>query len=232
MNQSILSAFGATGEERVINALNAFKQGNGVLVLDDEDRENEGDLIFPAETITPEQMAKLIRYGSGIVCLCITDEQCKQLDLPPMVEHNNSVNKTAFTVTIEAAEGVSTGVSAQDRVTTIKAAIADHAKPTDLHRPGHVFPLRAAEGGVLVRRGHTEASVDLARLSGFKPAGVICEITNDDGHYGSRTRNYRICEKIWLCGVNNRRFSGISSKTSLLIKFSENKSAVRKSIKF
>jgi 3,4-dihydroxy 2-butanone 4-phosphate synthase len=181
MNQSILSAFGATGEERVINALNAFKQGNGVLVLDDEDRENEGDLIFPAETITPEQMAKLIRYGSGIVCLCITDEQCKQLDLPPMVEHNNSVNKTAFTVTIEAAEGVSTGVSAQDRVTTIKAAIADHAKPTDLHRPGHVFPLRAAEGGVLARRGHTEASVDLARLSGFKPAGVICEITNDDG---------------------------------------------------
>ena len=145
MNQSILSAFGATGEERVINALNALKQGNGVLVLDDEDRENEGDLIFPAETITPEQMAKLIRYGSGIVCLCITDEQCKQLDLPPMVEHNNSVNKTAFTVTIEAAEGVSTGVSAQDRVTTIKAAIADDAKPTDLHRPGHVFPLRAAE---------------------------------------------------------------------------------------
>ena len=181
MNQSILSAFGATGEERVINALNALKQGNGVLVLDDEDRENEGDLIFPAETITPEQMAKLIRYGSGIVCLCITDEQCKQLDLPPMVEHNNSVNKTAFTVTIEAAEGVSTGVSAQDRVTTIKAAIADQAKPTDLHRPGHVFPLRAAEGGVLARRGHTEASVDLARLSGFKPAGVICEITNDDG---------------------------------------------------
>ena len=163
MNQSILSAFGATGEERVINALNAFKQGNGVLVLDDEDRENEGDLIFPAETITREQMAKLIRYGSGIVCLCITDEQCKQLDLPPMVEHNNSVNKTAFTVTIEAAEGVSTGVSAQDRVTTIKAAIADQ------------------EGGVLARRGHTEASVDLARLSGFKPAGVICEITNDDG---------------------------------------------------
>lgn len=154
MNQSILSAFGATGEERVINALNAFKQGNGVLVLDDEDRENEGDLIFPAETITPEQMAKLIRYGSGIVCLCITDEQCKQLDLPPMVEHNNSVNKTAFTVTIEAAEGVSTGVSAQDRVTTIKAAIADQAKPTDLHRPGHVFPLRAAEGGFSPSRSY------------------------------------------------------------------------------
>ena len=181
MNQSILSPFGNTAEERVLNAINAFKNGHGVLVLDDEDRENEGDLIFPAETITPEQMAKLIRYGSGIVCLCITDERCQQLDLPPMVEHNNSVNKTAFTVTIEAAKGVSTGVSAADRVTTIQTAIADNAVPTDLHRPGHVFPLRAANGGVLTRRGHTEASVDLARLAGFKEAGVICEITNDDG---------------------------------------------------
>ena len=181
MNQSILSPFGNTAEERVLNAINAFKKGNGVLVLDDEDRENEGDLIFPAETITLEQMAKLIRYGSGIVCLCITDERCQQLDLPPMVEHNNSVNKTAFTVTIEAAKGVSTGVSAADRVTTIQAAIADNAVPTDLHRPGHIFPLRAANGGVLTRRGHTEASVDLARLAGFKEAGVICEITNDDG---------------------------------------------------
>lgn len=181
MNQSILSPFGNTAEERVLNAINAFKNGTGVLVLDDEDRENEGDLIFPAETITPEQMAKLIRYGSGIVCLCITDERCQQLDLPPMVEHNNSVNKTAFTVTIEAAKGVSTGVSAADRVTTIQTAIADNAVLTDLHRPGHVFPLRAANGGVLTRRGHTEASVDLARLAGFKEAGVICEITNDDG---------------------------------------------------
>ncbi|OOF76808.1 3,4-dihydroxy-2-butanone-4-phosphate synthase [Rodentibacter caecimuris] len=181
MNQSILSPFGTTAEERVLNAIQAFKNGNGVLVLDDENRENEGDLIFPAETITTEQMAKLIRYGSGIVCLCITEELCRQLDLPPMVENNNSVNKTAFTVTIEAAKGVSTGVSAADRVTTIQAAIADNAVPTDLHRPGHIFPLRAVNGGVLARRGHTEASVDLARLAGFKPAGVICEITNDDG---------------------------------------------------
>lgn len=180
MNQSLLSQFG-TAEERVINAINAFKQGNGVLVLDDENRENEGDLIFPAETITPEQMAKLIRYGSGIVCLCITDELCQQLDLPPMVSDNTSVNKTAFTVTIEAATGVSTGVSAADRVTTIQAAIKEGAKPQDLHRPGHIFPLRAAKGGVFTRQGHTEAAVDLARLAGFKEAGVICEITNDDG---------------------------------------------------
>ncbi|HDR1537745.1 TPA: 3,4-dihydroxy-2-butanone-4-phosphate synthase [Pasteurella multocida] len=162
-------------------AINAFKQGNGVLVLDDEDRENEGDLIFPAETITVEQMTMLIRYGSGIVCLCLSDEICQQLDLPPMVTENTSVNKTAFTVTIEAAKGVSTGVSATDRVTTIRAAVADNAKPSDLSRPGHIFPLRAMTGGVLKRRGHTEASVDLARLAGYKAAGVICEITNDDG---------------------------------------------------
>ncbi|VEB22563.1 3,4-dihydroxy-2-butanone-4-phosphate synthase [Avibacterium volantium] len=180
MNQSILSTFG-TPQERVEKAIEAFKQGNGVLVLDDEDRENEGDLIFPAQTIEPTQMAKLIRYGSGIVCLCLSDEICQQLDLPPMVQNNTSVNKTAFTVTIEAAEGVSTGVSAADRVTTIRAAVADNAKPQDLHRPGHIFPLRAAEGGVLKRRGHTEASVDLAVLAGYKPAAVICEITNDDG---------------------------------------------------
>ena len=161
--------------------LEDLKAGKPVIIVDDESRENEGDLIFPAETITTEQMAKLIRYGSGIVCLCITDELCKQLDLPPMVQDNTSVNKTAFTVTIEAAKGVSTGVSAADRVTTIKAAIADGAKPQDLHRPGHVFPLRAVEGGVLSRRGHTEASVDLAILAGYKPAAIICEITNDDG---------------------------------------------------
>lgn len=180
MNQSLLSTFG-DAEQRVKAAIEAFKQGNGVLVLDDENRENEGDLIFPAETITTEQMAKLIRYGSGIVCLCITDERCKQLDLPPMVQDNTSVNKTAFTISIEAAKGVSTGVSAADRVTTIKAAVADGAKPSDLHRPGHVFPLRAAANGVLERNGHTEAAVDLARLAGYKEAGVICEITNDDG---------------------------------------------------
>ena len=180
MNQSLLSTFG-DAEQRVKAAIEAFKQGNGVLVLDDENRENEGDLIFPAETITTEQMAKLIRYGSGIVCLCITDERCKQLDLPPMVQDNTSVNKTAFTISIEAAKGVSTGVSAADRVTTIKVAVADDAKPSDLHRPGHVFPLRAAANGVLERNGHTEAAVDLARLAGYKEAGVICEITNDDG---------------------------------------------------
>ena len=180
MNQSLLSAFGSP-IERVEQGLAALRAGRGVLVLDDEDRENEGDLIFAAETITPEQMALTIRHGSGIVCLCITEARRRQLELPMMVEVHSSQNQTAFTVTIEAAHGVTTGVSAQDRVTTIRAAIADDARPSDIHRPGHVFPLRAQDGGVLARRGHTEATIDLMRLAGFKPYGVLCELTNDDG---------------------------------------------------
>ena len=180
MNQSLLSAYGSP-IERVERGLAALRAGNGVLVLDDEDRENEGDLIFSAETITPAQMALTIRHGSGIVCLCITEERRQLLELPMMVEVNSSQNQTAFTVTIEAAAGVTTGVSAQDRVTTIRAAIADDAQPQDIHRPGHVFPLRAHSGGVLARRGHTEATIDLMQLSGFKPYGVLCELTNDDG---------------------------------------------------
>ena len=119
--------------------------------------------------------------SSGIVCLCLTDERRKQLDLPMMVENNTSAYGTGFTVTIEAAAGVTTGVSAADRVTTVRAAIADGAKPSDLNRPGHVFPLRAQPGGVLTRGGHTEATIDLVTLAGFKPAGVLCELTNDDG---------------------------------------------------
>ncbi|ETT04101.1 TPA: 3,4-dihydroxy-2-butanone-4-phosphate synthase [Providencia alcalifaciens] len=180
MNQTLLSEFG-NPTERVENAIEALRQGKGILVLDDEDRENEGDLVFAAETMTAEQMAMTIRYSSGIVCLCITEERRKQLDIPMMVEKNTSQNQTGFTVTIEAAKGVTTGVSAADRITTIKAAIADNAVPADINRPGHVFPLRGREGGVLTRRGHTEASIDLATLAGFKPAGVLCELTNDDG---------------------------------------------------
>ncbi|CAG9428157.1 3,4-dihydroxy-2-butanone-4-phosphate synthase [Providencia alcalifaciens] len=180
MNQTLLSEFG-NPTERVENAIEALRQGKGILVLDDEDRENEGDLVFAAETMTTEQMAMTIRYSSGIVCLCITEERRKQLDISMMVEKNTSQNQTGFTVTIEAAKGVTTGVSAADRITTIKTAIADNAVPADINRPGHVFPLRAREGGVLTRRGHTEATIDLAVLAGFKPAGVLCELTNDDG---------------------------------------------------
>ncbi|MCQ1060225.1 3,4-dihydroxy-2-butanone-4-phosphate synthase [Photobacterium sp. DNB23_23_1] len=180
MNQSLLTPFGSAFE-RVEAGLEAIRQGRGVLVVDDEDRENEGDIIFAAETLTSEQMALMIRECSGIVCLCLTDERVKQLELPMMVENNTSANQTGFTVTIEAAKGVTTGVSAADRVTTIQAAIADNAVPSDLSRPGHIFPLKANPEGVLARRGHTEATVDLMRLSGMKPFGVLCELTNPDG---------------------------------------------------
>lgn len=180
MNQNLLSTFGDS-YTRVTNALENLRNGNGVLVTDNEDRENEGDLIFPAETLTNSQMAMLIRECSGIVCLCLTDSKVRELGLDMMVEKNTSAYGTGFTVTIEAAEGVTTGVSAADRVTTIKAAIEDNAKPSDLNKPGHVFPLRARAGGVLERGGHTEATVDLMTLAGLKSCGVLCELTNPDG---------------------------------------------------
>lgn len=165
----------------VIRAIEALRQGQGVLVTDDEDRENEADIIFAAATLTVPQMAMLIRECSGIVCLCLTEDKAKSLDLPPMVAVNTCRNRTAFTVTIEAAAGVTTGVSAADRVTTVKTAIAPDTAPSDLARPGHVFPLVAKPGGVLERRGHTEATVDLTRLAGLAPCGVLCELTNPDG---------------------------------------------------
>lgn len=180
MSQNLLSKFG-NSHDRVCKALESMQKGGGILVVDDENRENEGDLIFSASSINNEQMAMLIRECSGIVCLCLTEERAELLDLPPMVEHNTSINKTAFTVTIEAAQGVSTGVSAADRVTTIRAAVAKDAKPEHLNRPGHIFPLIARPKGVLERGGHTEASVDMARLAGFDPFGVLCELTNKDG---------------------------------------------------
>ena len=173
--------FGKTARERVEKGLDALRHGGGVIVVDDGDRENEGDIIFPASSITEKQMALLIRRCSGIVCLCLTGEKASSLSLTPMVPNNTSRYGTAFTVSIEAARDVSTGVSAADRVTTIRAAVAENAAPGDLHRPGHVFPLVAKPGGVLERRGHTEATVDMMRLAGLPPAGVLCELTNDDG---------------------------------------------------
>lgn len=180
MNQ-FLSAISSDPFERVENGLAALREGRGVLVADAFDRENEVDLIFPAETITVGQMALLIRECSGIVCLCLTPEKVQALDLPMMVTNNTSGFQTAFTVSIEAAEGVTTGVSATDRVMTVRTATADDARPSDLRRPGHIFPLRARPGGVLERPGHTEATVDLMRLAGLKPSGVLCELTNPDG---------------------------------------------------
>ena len=172
-------------EQRIRQALEDMRQGKPVLVMDDFDRENEADLIVAAETMNVETMARMIRDGSGIVCLTLTDELANHLELPPMVEDNSSQFKTAFTITIEAAQGVTTGVSAKDRTTTIRAAIKDGAIASDLNRPGHVFPLRGRDGGVLTRRGHTEGSIDLARLAGLKPAGVLCEVTNPDGSMAS-----------------------------------------------
>ena len=179
MNQENLLK--GTSEERVKIDLNAIKEGNGVLVTDNEDRENEGDMIFSAENLTEKQMALLIREGSGIVCLCLTPEKCDELELPMMVENNTSAYGTGFTISIEAAEGVTTGVSAADRVTTVKAAANPDAKPEDLSHPGHVFPLRAKAGGVLERDGHTEATIDLMKLAGLNPAGVLCEVTLPNG---------------------------------------------------
>ena len=180
MNQSLLTRFG-NSVERIEKALEALRHGQGVLVTDDEQRENEGDIFFAAESLTKEQMAMLIREGSGIVCLCLPEEKVKALGLPMMVENNTSSYQTPFTVSIEAASGVTTGVSAADRVATVKAAIADQACSDNLRSPGHVFPLRAKPLGVLERPGHTEANVDLMRLAGLKPYGVLCELTNPDG---------------------------------------------------
>jgi 3,4-dihydroxy 2-butanone 4-phosphate synthase/GTP cyclohydrolase II len=164
-------------------ALEDIRAGRLVVLVDDEDRENEGDLCMAAEKVTPEAINFMAKHARGLICLSLTEERLDQLRLSMMVPdyENNSGFGTAFTVSIEARHGVTTGISAADRATTIRAAIADDAKPTDIVRPGHVFPLRAREGGVLRRAGQTEGSVDLARLAGLRPAGVICEIMNDDG---------------------------------------------------
>ena len=164
-------------------ALEDFREGKMVIIVDDADRENEGDLCIAAEKVTPEAINFMAKYGRGLICLSLTEEQCEKLKLPLMVPeaHSDALHGTAFTVSIDARYGVTTGISAHDRAKTILTAIADDAKPEDLVRPGHVFPLRARRGGVLVRAGHTEASVDLARLAGLKPAAVICEIMKDDG---------------------------------------------------
>jgi len=162
-------------------AIEDIRQGKMVILVDDEDRENEGDLTMAAEAVTPEAINFMAKYGRGLICLTLTPEKCDALGLKPMVRDNKSPFETAFTISIEAREGVTTGISAADRSHTILTAVADNASDEDLVSPGHIFPLRARKGGVLVRLGQTEGSVDLARLAGLKPAGVICEIMNDDG---------------------------------------------------
>ena len=162
-------------------AIKDIKAGKMVILVDDEDRENEGDLTIAAQAVTPELINFMAKYGRGLICLALSPDIVEKLKLPMMVSENTSQFKTGFTVSIEARHGVTTGISAADRATTILTAIADNAKPEDIARPGHVFPLRARRGGVMVRTGQTEGSVDLARLAGLKPAAVICEIMNDDG---------------------------------------------------
>jgi 3,4-dihydroxy 2-butanone 4-phosphate synthase len=175
-----LDIFGAP-DQRVEKAVRALMAGGGILVVDDENRENEGDMIFIAETLTTEQMALMVREGTGIVCLPLPEAKLAALELPQMVADNTSSMGTGFTVSIEAKVGVTTGVSAADRVTTIKTAIAGDCTPDNLARPGHVFPLRAHAGGVEARGGHTEAAITFAEMAGFKPAAVLCELCNEDG---------------------------------------------------
>jgi len=168
-------------EGRIKAALEATRLGIPVILLDDFDRENEADLIVAAEKLSVETMALMIRECSGIVCLCLSSDKVRALELPPMAAENGSRYGTPFTVSIEARHGIATGVSAADRVTTVRAATAPDAKPDDLVSPGHMFPLRATPGGVLARAGHTEGSVDLAVMAGLQPAAVLCELMNPDG---------------------------------------------------
>ena len=163
-----------------------LRAGRMVIIMDDEDRENEGDLLLAADCVTPEAVNFMAKYGRGLICLTLTKARCERLHLPLMVNANSAPHSTAFTVSIEAARGVTTGISAADRARTIKAAVAPDARSTDLVQPGHVFPLMAQPGGVLVRAGHTEAGCDLARLAGFEPAAVIVEILNEDGTMARR----------------------------------------------
>lgn len=190
MSANLLDTFGNDSIARVEAALAAMRKGRGVLVVDDANRENEGDLVFAAETMTMEQMAFMIRECSGIVCLCIRKELAEKLELPMMVSKNTSTYGTAFTISIDAAKDVTTGVSAHDRIKAIQAVINDNAQPSDLVHPGHMFPLIARPNGVLERDGHTEATVDLARLAGFKEAGVLCELCAPDG---DMARLPRVC---------------------------------------
>jgi 3,4-dihydroxy 2-butanone 4-phosphate synthase/GTP cyclohydrolase II len=165
----------------VLDIIADMRAGRMVILVDEEDRENEGDLVLAAEYVTPEAINFMAKWGRGLICLTLTETLCRQLDLPLMVRDNKSPHGTAFTVSIEAAEGVTTGISAQDRARTVQAAVAKNATPTDIVQPGHIFPLMAQNGGVLVRAGHTEAGCDFAQLAGCTPAAVICEILKEDG---------------------------------------------------
>ncbi len=206
-------------------AIEDIKQGRMVILVDDEDRENEGDLTMAAELATPETINFMAKHGRGLICLALTSQKCDQLRLQPMVSNNTSPFSTAFTVSIEAKKGVTTGISAADRAHTIRTAVADDARPEDLVRPGHVFPLRARNGGVLVRTGQTEGSVDLARLAGLNPSAVICEIMNDDGTMArmpelqkfARQHGLKICTIADLIAYRMRKECLVQQATEALL---------------
>lgn len=167
--------------DSIESAIADVKKGRMVILVDDEDRENEGDFVMAAEKVTPEAVNFMATHGRGLICVALTPERVEELQLPPMVTENTAAFGTAFTVSIDARRGITTGISAKDRAVTIQTAIDSKTKPSDLAKPGHIFPLRADKGGVLKRAGQTEGSVDLARLAGLQPAGVLCEIMNEDG---------------------------------------------------
>jgi 3,4-dihydroxy 2-butanone 4-phosphate synthase/GTP cyclohydrolase II len=188
----------------IVDIIAAVRAGETVILVDDEDRENEGDLVFAAEFVTPEKINFLARHGRGLICMPITQAHAQRLGLKPMVEHNRSRHGTNFTISIEAAEGIATGISAHDRALTVKVAASQNARPEDIVHPGHIFPLVAQPGGVLVRAGHTEACCDLARLAGLTPAAVLCEIMRDDGSMA------RLPDLIEFAGVHGLKIGTIA----------------------
>jgi len=203
---------------RIEAALNDLRQGRMIILVDDEERENEGDLVLAAEKTTPEAINFMAQYGRGLVCLAMNSDQTTRLGLPMMVDENKSQFETAFTVSIEAASGVTTGISAQDRARTILAASNPKAKPADVIMPGHIFPLKARDGGVLVRAGQTEGSVDLTRLAGLNPSGVICEILKEDGTMARLTDLKKFAKKHELRIVSINDLIAYRRQTETLVK--------------
>ncbi|MGD8922844.1 MAG: bifunctional 3,4-dihydroxy-2-butanone-4-phosphate synthase/GTP cyclohydrolase II [Candidatus Zixiibacteriota bacterium] len=198
-------------------AIEDIRQGKIIIVVDDEDRENEGDLIMAAEKVTPEAINFVVTHGRGLVCASLTDDRIEKLHLHPMVENNTAPLGTRFTVSVDALTGTTTGISAFDRAITIKALVDDNTTPEDLGRPGHVFPLHAVQGGVLRRAGHTEAAVDLARLAGLKPAGVLCEVMDDDGNMARVPKLYQVAQKFGLKMITIRDLIAYRRMTERLV---------------
>jgi 3,4-dihydroxy 2-butanone 4-phosphate synthase/GTP cyclohydrolase II len=199
-------------------AIEDYREGKILIVCDDEDRENEGDLIMSAIKVTPEKINFMAKYGRGLVCVPMTQERLNELDLQPMVQRNTAIHGTQFTVSVDAAKNIGTGISAYDRAQTIKVLVDPDARPADLARPGHIFPLRAEKGGVLSRAGHTEAVVDMARLAGLYPAGVLCEIMDDDGNMARVPQLMKMAQKHQLTIATVRDLIEYRRRTEKLVR--------------